>query len=309
MKGEREKHTGISRSLVISLFLHGLLLAGLGVGAESSLSHETGVMVTYLAVPAAMSERALDSLTDPQKKTLPEPVKARPEIGVKPDLERIEQKVKKKSIIQDGAEPPGPEDPEYQVESALPDAASTEEALNNTPYISESQPFPSPDPEALRAEPDKETASLLETGADGVETVDPVTSHHPSSHSPADQPRRTGAPDTSLLAFAGDPASLGIVGASPRIEGSSEARILMLPEPVYPVFSRKRGEEGRVVLELQISAEGTVLGAKIITSSSYSRLDRAAVAAVVKASFVPARAHGSPVESVTKVAYRFELEK
>jgi protein TonB len=111
-----------------------------------------------------------------------------------------------------------------------------------------------------------------------------------------------------LLAFAGDPVSLGMIGLDAVGPDLVEARILSLPEPVYPVLSRKRGEEGRVIIQVEISAEGKVLKAGVTSSSSYPRLDSAALKAIQNAAFAPAIEYGVPVESTTKVAYRFQLK-
>ena len=112
----------------------------------------------------------------------------------------------------------------------------------------------------------------------------------------------------ALLAFAGDPASLGMMALDALGKGLVKAEALSLPEPVYPVLSRKRGEEGRVVIELEISAGGKVLKAEVANSSSYPRLDRAALEAVKKAAFYPATEYGRPIESKREIAFRFELE-
>ncbi|UCG37797.1 MAG: energy transducer TonB [bacterium] len=86
------------------------------------------------------------------------------------------------------------------------------------------------------------------------------------------------------------------------------AEVVAFPEPVYPLLSRKRGEEGRVVLEVTVSAEGSVHRARIRTSSSHPLLDQAALEAVKAATFSPAVRHGQPVESMARVAYRFRLK-
>ena len=105
----------------------------------------------------------------------------------------------------------------------------------------------------------------------------------------------------------GDPVAAGII---PMTEGDNilAAKILSLPEPVYPTLSRRRGEEGRVVIKIRVSAQGAVRGAQIETSSSYPRLDRAALEAANMAQFSSALEYGRPVESERIVAYRFELE-
>jgi protein TonB len=91
--------------------------------------------------------------------------------------------------------------------------------------------------------------------------------------------------------------------------GLVKAEALSLPEPLYPVLSRKRGEEGRVIIELEISAKGKVLKAEVTKSSSYPRLDRAALEAVKKAAFSPATEYGRPFESKREIAFRFELKE
>jgi protein TonB len=125
---------------------------------------------------------------------------------------------------------------------------------------------------------------------------------------PAQNPKlRTQNSTNAMLAFVGDPVAAGII---PMTEGDNilVAKILSLPEPVYPTLSRRRGEEGRVVIKIRVSAQGAVRGAQIETSSSYPRLDRAALEAVHMAQFSPALEYGRQVESERIVAYRFELE-
>ena len=111
-----------------------------------------------------------------------------------------------------------------------------------------------------------------------------------------------------LLAFAGDPVSLGMIVHEAMVPDLVQAQILFLPEPAYPVLCRKRGEEGRVVIEIEISAKGKVLKAEVANSSSYAKLDRAAQKAVERGSFIPAMEFGRPVESQRTVAYVFRLE-
>jgi len=112
----------------------------------------------------------------------------------------------------------------------------------------------------------------------------------------------------AMLAFAGDPAALAMITRDhPGLE-RTEATVLFLPEPKYPHLSRKWGEEGRVVLEVELGARGNVLGARVVESSSYARLDRAALEAVKEAAYNPAVEEGTPVRSKARVAYRFELE-
>lgn len=69
----------------------------------------------------------------------------------------------------------------------------------------------------------------------------------------------------------------------------SDAAHLNNPAPSYPSMSRRLGEQGRVILEVYILANGTVGEAKIKESSGFFRLDNAALQAVKKWRYQPAR--------------------
>ncbi len=76
-----------------------------------------------------------------------------------------------------------------------------------------------------------------------------------------------------------------------------------LERPEYPRYSRERGEEGRVVLVVQVFSSGVPGEIKVLNSSGHKRLDRAAVKAV-KGSFFNA----AQSTSYVKIAFRFRLE-
>ncbi|MDT8395200.1 MAG: energy transducer TonB [bacterium] len=114
-------------------------------------------------------------------------------------------------------------------------------------------------------------------------------------------------PITDRLAFAGDPAHLGMMMDEALYHAYVQAEPVVFNEPEYPLLSRRRGEEGRVVITVQISAKGEVRSAKVVSSSNYERLDRAALAVVEQASFSPATKFGMPVVSERMLAYRFRL--
>lgn len=85
--------------------------------------------------------------------------------------------------------------------------------------------------------------------------------------------------------------------------------IASMPEPEYPEFSRRRGEEGVVMLEVAVDEQGRGLQVDVLRSSGHRRLDRAAVSALSRARFFPAKEGGRAVPSVKKIAVRFSLEE
>ena len=78
--------------------------------------------------------------------------------------------------------------------------------------------------------------------------------------------------------------------------------------PDYPKGARQRGEEGDVVLEIVISAQGKVEGARIVASCGYPELDAAAERAVRRAQFVPAKSGDAPVSSTARIVIAFKLK-
>ena len=70
------------------------------------------------------------------------------------------------------------------------------------------------------------------------------------------------------------------------------------PAPTYPALSRRLGEEGRVVVRVELDAQGRVENARVATGSGVARLDAAALAAVRTWRCNPARRDGQAVRAV-----------
>lgn len=77
--------------------------------------------------------------------------------------------------------------------------------------------------------------------------------------------------------------------------------------PVYPVRSRRTGEEGVVRIAVEIAPSGEPVEVQIVESSGYPRLDDAARAAVLQARFTPAHRFGRPSASQKTFRFIFEL--
>jgi protein TonB len=77
--------------------------------------------------------------------------------------------------------------------------------------------------------------------------------------------------------------------------------------PAYPETARRRGEQGRVILQVNVSADGLPVTVSVAESSGYPVLDAAAQAAVQRWRFVPATRGGASVPAVAEVPVRFRL--
>ena len=80
------------------------------------------------------------------------------------------------------------------------------------------------------------------------------------------------------------------------------------PKPVYPYAARRRGQEGRVLLHVEVSAAGAAGAISVAKSSGYPRLDRAALKTVRRWRFIPAQRNGNAVPAQVTVPIRFSLQ-
>ena len=263
-----------NQGLLLSLAAHLAFAAWLGLSITPERPVKPGPMVMWLATveqePGARSQEP-EGLQKPSTPSV-EPKKAQNELSEAVSQPLIDEPVIKK------------------VETQIADPAVEEKQTPEMPLESETvvEDILRPDQEM------NQSPELITVAAkSGSTRIYPDARHQTL--------------DTSLLAFVGDPVAAGIIPVSDG-GGLLTAAILSLPEPTYPALSRKRGEEGRVVVKIKVSAMGEVRSAELHSSSSYPRLDRAALAAVERARFSPATEYGRLVESERVVAYRFELE-
>ena len=96
-------------------------------------------------------------------------------------------------------------------------------------------------------------------------------------------------------------------------EAVSQARFdadyLRNPAPPYPPLSKRMGEEGKVILRVTVSPQGTAESVEVKTSSGSQRLDDAAVNTVKQWKFIPAKRGDTPVQSRVLVPIIFKLEQ
>lgn len=81
------------------------------------------------------------------------------------------------------------------------------------------------------------------------------------------------------------------------------------PPPAYPASSRRLTETGTVTLRVRVSAEGRADAVEIAQSSGFARLDRAAIDAVRRWKFVPAKQGDQAVPAVVLVPINFDLSR
>ena len=95
---------------------------------------------------------------------------------------------------------------------------------------------------------------------------------------------------------------------APLVLPRFNAAYLQNPAPIYPLLSRRVGEQGKVLLRVVVRPDGMPEQIELRRSSGSQRLDQAAVEAVRKWRFVPARQGETPVTAAVIVPIVFPLE-
>ncbi len=78
--------------------------------------------------------------------------------------------------------------------------------------------------------------------------------------------------------------------------------------PEYPEVARAQAIEGVVVIAALVDEQGRVFGAEVV-QSVHKLVDKAALEAVKKWAFVPARQDGTAIMKMVHIPIRFELEQ
>ena len=79
------------------------------------------------------------------------------------------------------------------------------------------------------------------------------------------------------------------------------------PHPPYPLIARKKGFEGKLILEVLVNEDGSVKSTSIRESSGYEILDNVSKKTVEKWIFIPAKKMGQAVKDNIQVPIRFVL--
>jgi len=122
------------------------------------------------------------------------------------------------------------------------------------------------------------------------------------------------APDPAPVAVAPTPSAATVeappkAAAEPVVEAPRfNAAYLNNPPPGYPLAARRRGIEGRVMVRAEVLADGTCNRVELKKTSGYDLLDQAALEAVKKWRFVPARRGSQSITAWVEVPITFKLE-
>lgn len=130
----------------------------------------------------------------------------------------------------------------------------------------------------------------------------PATAASDSAAAPQDatpSPAETGTANGTAATARGTEAEVSAPGYTVGTEQT--------PAPDYPWSARRRGVEGRVVLRLEVAADGRPTGVELVHGSGHDVLDQAAITTVWHWRLRPAMAGGIAVAGRVVVPIVFKL--
>ncbi len=178
----------------------------------------------------------------------------------------------------------------YALQSGLPQQAVKVEPSKEI-QISFIVPINEPDktPEPERPKPLPKIVPIVKKAVIAPPVVVPVVDIAPAEQLTAPPPAPEPKPTEKAEPIVEAPPAPVVPPAPPaQIKMiTSGVEYIQPPQPIYPVASRRMGEEGKVLLRVLISEQGRPERADIQKSSGSTRLDDAAKKAVLQTLFKP----------------------
>ncbi|WP_157778576.1 energy transducer TonB [Massilia violaceinigra] len=103
------------------------------------------------------------------------------------------------------------------------------------------------------------------------------------------------------------PDETSSVDVAARIVPSPWSPFRYCTSPQYPKGSLRNGEEGVVNIAFQVAENGQVIDPRIMKSSGFETLDKAAIGALLKCRFAPAVMFGVPIRKWLGTGYNFVI--
>ena len=202
--------------------------------------------------------------------------------------------------------------PQQEVPQPQPPAprfAPPEPILMPPPAVNVAKPPPPPPPKVETPKPPPPAAPRLETP---LPTPPPPRRAAPTAitpvrppPAPAARPQPVTAPKPAVAPppAPAAPKAAAPVRVAPRLDSAKSH------EPEYPAAARRLGEQGSLLMEVLVDMDGRVLDTRLVKSSGFERLDRAALEGV-KADyrFLPGTVDGKPQRQWFTIRFTWKLQ-
>jgi protein TonB len=171
------------------------------------------------------------------------------------------------------------------------------------------KPKPPPPPKVVRDRVAAQSSQPSATVAPVTAQPLPVVALVPPSLTPMPVESPIRVIEASVVAAA--PPTERIVAPPPVevVPPRFDASYLDNPAPLYPASAKRAGEEGRVLVRVLVSADGRAQSVEVAQTSGFTRLDAAAIDAVRRWRFVPARRGDATLAAHVNVPIVFSLRR
>ena len=142
-----------------------------------------------------------------------------------------------------------------------------------------------------------EAPVTLQDGPQSAATEPPPETPEPQPESPTETSTQSHTLTAAQL------TALGPAGQRPQIMGGAGSFYLSID---YPEEARRRGIQGRVILDFIVDTEGQTQDVRIL-KSLHPSCDSSAVAALMRTRFVPGKRNGEPIPVRMRLPVRFQL--
>jgi len=196
--------------------------------------------------------------------------------------------------------------PEEKVTPAQPLMMEVSMIAMSAPKPAVAPPPPAPPPPEKKPPPKKPQPKPVPKKAPPI--VQKAPEYAPVE--PVSEPQPTPVTDTaSSTPVTTTTTSTTATNAEQFTEANFRANYAHNPKPEYPMIAKSRGWQGKVMLRVQVSAEGLSDTVAVEISSGHEMLDESAVDAVKKWKFIPAKRGETPVASSVIVPIIFTLRE
>lgn len=273
-------------SIAIAIGLHALFFRCLFVPSPAPVElirpHVT--RVTFVPPPPPPVRPVIPSDPPPPAPVAPPPPMIQEEapVAIPPPPARPE--------VQDPPPPAKEERPVEETPAEPPPDPPREETAEATTPDEPPEPVPDPPPPLPEEKPVETKPTPPPAAKEGNEQA-PETA--PPSPATADAP-------PPAPAERHDSPSDGVYDERPALRQAIR--------PIYPLSARRKGQEGSVTCLVHVTERGKAERVEVVRSSGHGSLDEAAVRAIRKARFTPARKNGERVASETRLTFLFRLE-
>jgi len=204
------------------------------------------------------------------------------------------------SLVDAAPAPPSAPSPAEAAETPAPEAQPTPDVMP--------EPAPTPEPVApvMQQAPAPTPVPAQEEAVNSAPTPEP---HHETGKPHPAYRKKSAASSTSPRPVVGPTGSGSNGGGAEGTTRSASPRYRSNPRPEYPSDALRMRQEGVVMLNVQVSADGRASSVSLKRSSGVPSLDDAALEAVRRWTFEPAMQAGFPVASQVEVPVRFRLEQ